>query len=195
MKLIINYDLVERISEAKNGMKLIRILQCAAQKRPVASIGLLSAMVTLTICCPLVFIPLSMKVYSAYDKWNYENKDSEIQKATVDLEQLVRQLYNLNVYTTLELLKKAKVTDQYDEIVYVSIDIKSNTFKYLLKKNSVELPVLKQHKFINVEQTNGMTETLHQIHFVGYKDYELSVGEPEREPYIKRQLKSARMGV
>ena len=174
MKLKINYDLIEKIKESKNGIKLNKIV-----KTRVISFG-----VSLAILSPLYVnfsVEETMIGISSLVFWNvffggldylFEKKIKNLKElsATFDLLQLTNALSKLEVRTTTKLLKEAEVISTNYKIKF---------------KDSDKTPVLKQEKYIEVPLSNGYKETLLQEHNIGSKDYELSVQEPAKEMSLK----------
>ncbi len=174
MKLKINYDLIEKIKESKNGIKLNKIV-----KTRVISFGVSSALLS-----PLYVnssVEETMLGISSLVFWNvffggldylFEKKIKNLKElsATFDLFHLANELSKLDVRTTTELLKEAEVISTNYKIKF---------------KDSDKTPVLKQEKYIEVPLSNGYKETLLQEHNIGSKDYELSVQEPAKKMSLK----------
>jgi len=102
------------------------------------------------------------------------------QEADFNLRLLVSQLHNIEVRTSLELLKDSKLNQAQP--------------KYKIIFNDEDkIPKLKQYKYIDVPLSNGREETILQEHVFGDEDYEISVQSPEKEYEFK--LTKASMGV
>ena len=97
-------------------------------------------------------------------------------KSNIDLQALVNELSNLEVKTSTDLIKEAKINQ---------IDYK---IKY---EDGDKIPRLVQYKYIDVPLSNGYEETLLQEHKYGDKDYELSVNSPVK----KMEFKLAKQGI
>lgn len=97
-------------------------------------------------------------------------------KSDIDLQVLVNELSNLEVKTSTELLKEAKINQ---------IDYK---IKY---EDGDKVPRLVEYKYIDIPLSNGYEETLLQEHKYGDKDYELSVNSPVK----KIEFKLAKQGI
>lgn len=91
--------------------------------------------------------------------------------AEIKLEFLVYELTKLEVDTSRELLMEAEVIQTDYELVF--------------SDDKISVPKLNQKKYISVPLSNGGEETLLQEHFVGFKDYELSVGSPTKKLSFK----------
>lgn len=102
--------------------------------------------------------------------------NQKIEFAENDLRMLSRQLASLHVKTNVPLLKESVVQD--------------TNYKFVLNKHN--FPVLKQDKYILVptydSYGNHDVESLHQEHILGTKDYDISVGEPNKR--LKLSLQS-----
>lgn len=174
MKIKINYDLMEKIKQSKNGIELHRII-----KNKVITFG-----VTLTVLTPLyvtsslrstIISILSSAFYcTVYGGIDYlvakKFKDSKELRANLELSILANELSNLEVRTNAYLLKDAEV-------------IKTN-YKINFRDND-KLPILKEEKYIDVPLCNGYKETLLQEHNIGSKEYEISVKEPTKKMSFK----------
>lgn len=90
------------------------------------------------------------------------------EKAEFELLNLTNKLALLNVNTTPDLLKKAKLVDK----------------QYHFEKENNKLR-LKENKYIDIKVCNGVgkefEETLLQEHYVGSKQYEISVQSPQKK--------------
>ncbi len=190
MKLKINYDLLDKIRQSKNGAKLYKSEVKAMLNEPVfkfVNFNLLAAYVAGFILDKKIGIILTIlgcagicggsalitnKVLKNFSKIREE-------EAVTELQELANRLYNLEVRTTGELLKESKLNDIKHKIVY--------------SDGALKIPKLKQTKEIIVPLTNGYEETILQEHIFGDKDYEISVGELGRKR--KTKLIKAKMGV
>lgn len=172
MKLKINYDLLKKINESTNGLKLQRVLTYIyLPSSPFLVLNLINLIKlfkpeTLNVALILTLLETITQVpFISFGKFISDVFKEPIKnKANKNLNILVSQLYNLEVKTSTELLKEAKL-------------IKTN---YKIKFSDDKLPVLKQKKYINVPLTNGYDKTIMQEHNVGSKNYELSVEEPTK---------------
>lgn len=167
MKIKINYDLMEKIKESKNGVRLDKIV-----KEEVISFG--GSLVILTPLYVIISSKATLLSISSLVLWdalsgglNYyfakKRKNEKELSATKDLFYFTNQLSKLELKTTTELLKESEV-------------IKTN-YKIHFEDDS-KMPKLKQEKYIKIKLCNGYTETLLQEHNVGADDYEISVNEP-----------------
>lgn len=174
MKIKVNYDLIEKIKEAKTGIRLHRIV-----KDKLKVVGL-----TLGITSPfyafsslrsnllnILYVFLLNASFGGLEYFFEKRfKDSIELNATLELICLANDLSNLDVKTTTELLKDS-------EVIQTNYKIKF--------RDSDKLPVLKQEKYIEIPLCNGYTETLLQEHNIGSKNYELSVQEPTKKMRLK----------
>lgn len=168
MKIKVNYDLINKISESKNGLKL--------QKALIFSncIDIPIYVYYLIITGGSIFNFLFVVLLSQIPAMTNAGLISVLveqwvkNKANKNLDIFVNQLYNLEVKTTTELLKESKVIEKNYEINY--------------KDNK---PILIQRKYISVPLCNGYDETLLQEHNVGSRKYELSVQSPIKKHKFK----------
>ncbi len=190
MKFTIDYDVLEQIRQSKNGYRIKRYLTggfCGV------ALGM-SAVVPFWIyfvqngknIIPSVILSgtgggISVILSSKYlQKLNME---SAKQYADFKLRLFVNQLYNIEVRTTAELLKDAKLNRTKYKIVY--------------SDENAKLPKLKQFKYIDIPLSNGYEETILQEHVFGDEDYEISVQSPIKKHQFKLaqfKLTKASMG-
>lgn len=183
LKIHVNYDLMEEIDIANKGLRLQKIADYIL-KLETFNYGMLTCIDFIClpdhkimwgpnfIRCLLGFVGITatmsvlMKPFQANVKL----------KANTKLAKLALDLFELNVYTTYEMLKGAEI-------------VKTN---YKFKLNDKKIPVLKQNKCIKIPVVNGMgkrfEETLYQEHIVGTRSYDLSVKKPDEKVQVKRKL-------
>lgn len=173
-----DFDIMEMIYEAENGQKFSKLArQGLARSAPlyIPTPILLAtsyyffkeefystlSLATLSVI-PIIFASyLLNKIKAPYHKL----------LAEIKLEFLVYELTKLEVDTSRELLKEAEVIQTDYELVF--------------SDDKISVPKLNQKKYISVPLSNGGEETLLQEHFVGFKDYELSVGSPTKKLSFK----------
>lgn len=179
MKLIINYDLLEKIKESKNGIRLEKNMREEFKIQTMLFI-VLFPLVDLTITDEVkwlknIFICSSCFVFKVGLKTFLDKlfKERTELLALAHLIILSSQLNNLNVKTSVELLQ--------DSEVYKT--------EYKLLVNKSKMPVIAQKKYILVPTYDGLgniTDTsILQEHILGSKEYELSVGSPEKKLVLK----------
>lgn len=172
MKIKTNYDLIQRIKESKNGRSLFSCLKPCLLGN---AIGMSVVIPTMTfikkeniisriffITCFCFVSDLAVAKCTQQSTENYTK-----QNANLDLEELLNQLDTIEVKTTLELLKDAKLNQTNYKIIFSDADIKT--------------PRLKQYKYIDVPLSNGYEETILQEHVFGDEEYEISVNEPVKK--------------
>lgn len=181
VKLIIDYDMLEKIRHSKEGIKASESFMTSLKAFKeihmfnlcMTVFNIFSSVITkdnkhfyiIPIILEISIYSLSYNLCKNYAK---RNKNNYKNIATFDLDILVNQLYNLEVKTTTELLKESKVIEKNYEINY--------------KDNK---PILIQRKYISVPLCNGYDETLLQEHNVGSRKYELSVQSPIKKYKFK----------
>lgn len=184
MKFVVNYDVLKKIYQSKNGYGIERYL-----------IGGLCGVATgMSLCIPswinsvqngeniIPNVILSgtggvITVILASKYFQKLNMESAKQVADFQLRLFVNQLHNIEVRTSLELLKDAKLNQ--------------TNYKRVYSDNDIKIPKLMQIKEITVPLTNGYEETILQEHIFGDKDYKISVGELGKKRETK--LVKARM--
>lgn len=165
MKININYELFEKIDEAKNGFNVHRVGKKFAITNTLMS--LLSIMLTpndpeqikgnILYCfsvTSLQFIGMEL----AMSRMQKEN-------AIDTLKDLSSKLMDLDVHTNNELL------------------LESKAYETIYKVNFADgiIPKIIQNKYIIVPTRNEGEASLLQEHIIGTKKYALSVGEPEKQ--------------
>lgn len=183
MKFVVDYDILRKIDQSKNGDFKLPLISClcggaigmlmnvnswiesAIQGKNIVPNVIFSVAV---VCITSPFVAKSLQMF---------NIESVKQKADFKLEDLVNQLYKLDVRTNLELLKNSKLNQTKYKIVYSDGDMK--------------LPKLKQFKAIIIPLTNGYEETVLQEHLFGDEDYKISVGKIDKKRknvFVKRRI-------
>lgn len=170
MKIEINYDLLDKIREAKTGFSLNRTVRYVIPRTIAASAGY--ATLTLINNEPiekaLSGIPIFLFLYGApclitngllSKRW----KDLSIK----ELRLLSYMLKDINISTSYELL----------------LDSESYKTEYKLKFSESKTPYIKQDKYINIPVYNDgeiKEVSLVQEHVIGSKSYSLSYGSPSK---------------
>lgn len=187
MKFIIDYDVLEKIRQSKKGYRITRYLiggLCGFAIGMSLSVPswVYSAQNGENII-PRVILSSTGGVITAILTSKYlqkYNMEPAKQDADFKLRLFVNQLHNIEVRTSLELLKEAKLNQ-------------APKYKIVFSDGNVKMPKLKQYKYIDVPLSNGYEETVLQEHVFGDKDYEISVQSPENK--YEFRLARASMGV
>lgn len=180
MKIQINYDLLERIKDSKNGMRLDRyipkwisigsiltIASCVMSNSvdpasPLAPICIMNSESWVTF--GIILSGAACRDMSPnlvlYNKIEEESLN--------DLDLLISELNNIEVKTSLDLIKGSKLYKT----------------KYKIKFTDNK-PMLMQEKYITVPLSNGYEESLLQEHKILSKNYELSVVSPVKRMKLK----------
>lgn len=176
MKLIIDYDMLEKIRHSKEGIKASESFMTSLKAfKEIHMFNL--CMTVFNIFSSVIIkdnkhfyiIPIILEIsfyslaYNLCKNYAKRNKDNYKNIATFDLDMLVNQLHNLEVNTTTELLKKSKLLKKESKIKF--IDSK---------------PIIFEKKYIDIPLTNGYNETILQEHKIGSKKWEISVQEPTK---------------
>lgn len=174
MKIEINYDLIDRIAEAKKGFSLKR---CA--KRPIfltsiatGSFSMVGAITGDSIYHTASWIISAASFYTFQSVLMAMLLRKEMKKcAEKDLRKLVAELRNSTVKTDEEA-----ILDSY----------KYET-QYKIKADDSFLPKIEEKKYIKVpiqdEYWGNKEMPIVQEHIVGSSDYTISIGTPEQKVY------------
>ena len=179
MKLIVNYDLLNKIKESKTGMNLqkniineLRIQSFALSLGCVIDLLILGKPYVFNnlLFCGMYFIPGFVMLNIIDKAFQVNNK----RRANMELTLLSARLNNnLKINTNLDLIKESGVYKT----------------EYKIIKNKDNIPVIKQDKYIMIPTYNGMgdiTETsVLQEHNLGSKEYILSIGSPNKVLKLK----------
>ena len=177
MKIRINYDLLEKIEEAKKGFSL---------KRDIKTIGTTSFFNIVPTFTIAIFEPIALKiilvripfVISFHTMFrgviNLLIGDINKKEANTTLDNLAITLQSLNINTNRELL------------------LNSYKYKttYKLQKTQKAIPCIKREKYIMVP-TNDIYEeeaSLLEEHIMGTRKYDLSKGEPQKVLKLAKQF-------
>ena len=170
MKIIINYELKDKIQEAKTGFSLKKYKHKLGFYLGIVGLARFSAVAIGGMPIEealegMIFPTIYGSSYFGLHDW----VDSKFKKerSEQELRELSQRLRDIFVETDSELLK--------DSYAYHT-EYKLNSEKFP--------PKLEEHKYIMVPVHNdwGNNErSLHQEHFIGTRDYALSYGEPEKE--------------
>lgn len=174
MKLRINYDLVDKVSEAKQGYSLKRCV-----KRVIGMTAVSGSMSTLNNLVAqndprelLVIYPIHMSIHTAYTIMFSYGCSSIIKSLAVDhLEKLTRDLGSICVRTDYESL----------------LNTYTYKTKYRLNTDS-KLPRVEQKRYMKIpvkdEYFGDREIPLLQEHIIGSRNYDLSIGEPEEKKVL-----------
>jgi len=184
MKLIINYDVVERIYTANNGIPLKDLLKQAIPiQSSVFAINCIIDFITFdgkieVLQNSLLFISGLAGVTTAAYMFK-KTKEEEIKNdACSDLRILANKLNNLKINTDADLLKKAQVSET----------------KYRMVLNKQKRPTIQQDKYISIPtydwQGNIKETSILQEHTIGSNEYILSIGSPQKS--LKLSLANSR---
>ncbi len=180
MKLHINYDFFEAVRDVREVFGPITIVRNNKFTFffTIPSFAILFSTIWFDSNSFFFTTALHSSIFLLYDYIdNYKfKKDNHIEfdeytyYSAIKLVELARQLEEINVKTKAEFLLDAEL---YDE-------------KHRLMFNEDKVPVIKHDKYImipgyNSFNGNEMDISLLQEHIIGTKDYELSVGEPEKK--------------
>lgn len=184
MKIKVNYELMQKIDMANKGFSLnwslINNSKCFGEGLLLLCLidGIFSSEHKLDVLnnLPIAIIGSSIVGLIEVIFIKFFRKNG-MKIAENDLKMLASQLSNLNVKTNVPMLKESIVQD--------------TNYKFVLNKHN--FPVLKQDKYILVptydRYGNDGVESLHQEHILGTKDYDISVGSPNKR--LKLSLSSS----
>lgn len=176
MKIIINYDLIDKIKEAKTGISLIKSTKRVLLKSTFAE--MFAIMLSLFSSNPIDTISKNgLRYFSFYLAlyWLFEVVDIKRNKIETleEIKRLAIQLSDLNISTSQELLMDSYVYEKEHKIIN--------------KEDSI-LPKIHQKKYIMVPvYDDGEIKeiSLVQEHIIGSKYYVISYGEPTKQKVFK----------
>ena len=180
MKIIINYELMDKIQEAKTGFSLKKYKHKLGFYLGIVGLARFSAVAIGGMPIEealegMIFPTIYGSSYFGLHDW----VDSKFKKerSEQELRELSQRLRDIFVETDSELLKE------------------SFAYKTEYKINSEKFPPkLEEHKYLMIPVNNawGNSEiSLHQEHVKGTKDYDLSYGEPEKQKVYSLGTKKA----
>lgn len=169
MKIIVNYDLLEKVFESKHDISLVKNTKMVTGWTLLASGAIL---------IPSMFVPNSLEFAELIKKTpiviifnsicficGYSCLDiifNRRKKAIYELKNLSRKLKSLNIDTTNELLQQAyKYKTEYE-----------------LSTEEGVIPRLVQKKYINIPTLEDEEISISQEHTIGTRQYTLSKGKP-----------------
>ena len=174
MKLAINYDLMDRICDARepyNTLKIVRNHKNEWIRQRIPILILLNIFLKPSVLAT-VFVVVTQNgidILSGTMVHKINNEDYYALRAEEDLKKLVLQLQSSFVDTDYDLLLKSE----------------ESLRKYKIKINEKKFPCLLEEKYILVPtktQTDDVIETsLLQEHIVGSKQWTLSLGSPTKQ--------------
>lgn len=170
MKIEINYDLFDKIREAKTGFALNRNARHIIPRTLAASAGYAtiklfnnSSIVESLYGIPIFLLLYTTPVLIANAMLAKRLKNSSIK----ELKQLSYMLKDINIITSYELL----------------LDSENYKIEYSVEFNESKIPYIKQDKYINVPVYNDgeiKEVSLVQEHIIGSESYSLSYGSPSK---------------
>lgn len=167
MKILLNYDLIDKIKVAQTGIKFKEISKSVATNMILYTpLTFLFNQITNTPEDNLPDLLFGIGIYTALNSAKelalFKNNMKE---AESDLIRLVSCLDQINVSTTYDqLLESQKYKTEYK----------------LLEKNDEAIRKLQQNKYILIPTKNDEEVSILQEHVIGTKDYSLSIGAPQK---------------
>ena len=169
MRIIINYDLMDRISEAKQGYSIERCNKDA--------IGLTAIVNLVAVACHMpveyltITLPAGVGLTWISKKYSSLALD-EMDDALDDLDYLSSDLEEIHVHTNRDLLLESEVYKK-------EYKFKSGKYKmpYVLEKKYISVPTIKKNKEVS----------LLQEHILGNKEYFISKGRISDEKSLVRR--------
>lgn len=170
MKIAINYDLVDKAIEAKDGFSLKKYSKAIGMCMTLVS-PMLIADATIGHKTPLEMIARTGGIFAYYCFYFWLSQKARTgltkERAENDLRQLSYKLKDIFVDTSAELLQ----------------DTHCYKTEYSIKFDKA-LPQIEQRKYLSVpvySDWGNNTRHLVQEHMVGSKEYALSHGEPKEQ--------------
>lgn len=182
MKIVINYDVIDKISEAKKGFSLKRCVKRTAALASISSmIGIPDNLVSGDITPELWIELLSyVLIHSAYTgAYVYAFSGLTKENAQRSLHSLVNELRSKCIKTDDEsFLDTYKYKTEYD-----------------VKFSSIA-PIIEQKKYLKIpvkdEYFGDKEISVVQEHTIGTRQYTLSLGEPNKEKVYSLRLNTMR---
>jgi len=175
MKIQVNYDLIDRIRDAKTGFDLQYNFY-----KPLKYTAVVSALrLSTIIVVPKTMEELLSEIIGIFGLYTLITTTTSLvclpfsrKRAIESLKLLSSRLKDINVNTNHELL------------------LKSYNYKteYKVKFNDYLLPYIEQNKYINIPTLENGEEketSLLQEHIIGSKEYALSYGSPKEKKVLK----------
>lgn len=180
MKIIINYDLMDKIAEAKHGYSLNRCVKRTLGMLSISSlVGVPDNLISGNIS-PDLWIELSAYItchtsFTVSLAWAFKNMTQE--SAQKMLGHLVSELRNNYIKTDEEAILEAhKYKTEYD-VSFPSV-----------------VPIVEQRKYLSIpvrdEYFGDKEISLVQEHIVGTREYALSLGEPKEQKVYSLKMKT-----
>ena len=180
MKIVINYDLMDKIAEAKQGYSLKRCVKRTLGFMAFSSaIGIPDNLISGNIS-PDLWIELSAYLachtsFTVALAWTFKNMSQEVARRT--LKSLVSELRNHCIKCDEDSI----------------LDSKSYKTEYDFSFAS-SLPIIEQRKYLNVpvrdEYFGDKEVSLVQEHIIGSREYTLSLGEPKEQKVYSLKMKT-----
>ena len=175
MKIVINYDLLSKISEAKSGFALDKSIKDILKCSLMVEVIFIPAYIAKNYSFREVMVETS-KTLAFQSFWcmiiDLLFSKFEKQIALEQLKKLSMELKNININTNYELLLKSY----------------KGQINYKLEKNNSFIPKIKQEKYIIVPvNENGEEKEISvlQEHVVGSRNYVLSRGTCLKQKSLK----------
>lgn len=181
MKLVVNYDLLDKVCEAKKGISLNKITKKVGTLMGIATPVLSIDNIVGSEPLSEFFGGIAFTLFyygSYYYLLGRVTADSTKAAAECELSNLSRQLKDIFVDTDPELLKES-----YGYKTEYAFNFKDST-----------LPKLEQRKYVIVpvhSDWENNTRSLVQEHVIGSREYTLSHGEPKEKVLTLGQKKFA----
>lgn len=174
MKLVINYDLMEKIQQAKEEFGISVVLKKNLKKVSgwfgvYTTINLATGQpIDKAIANAAITASMVLLMFSTTDLVKYRILgDFDRRKAINDLARLSRQLGQVNISTSVDLLLESEESSR----------------EYKIEINDRKIPCILQEKYILVPtySNDQIKETsILQEHIIGSKQYVLSIGSPTK---------------
>ena len=171
MKIVMNYDLVDKAREAKTGFSLNRVGKKMALAStialPVLSINNITGTEgTAEFLGDILFCALYYGSY--FSLMEKVSANMNMPRAEQELRNLSVKLGDIFVDTDEELLK----------------EVKAYKTTYSINTSDAGFPIVEQKKYITVpvhSDWDNNTRSLVQEHIIGTREYSLAHGEPEKQ--------------
>lgn len=174
MKIILDYDLMDKVRAANGIINLKKILLTELKKHALAFLGasiletFYEEKSSFSFKIIAISILFSVKVLIDITLIEQTHKDLNIHAADLDIIKLSLQLYDYSLKTTPELLKEAELMQTV----------------YNIKFNEKYFPIIEQKKYILIPTYDSLGNlketTLLQEHELNSNTWVLSLGSPSK---------------
>ena len=176
LKIIINYDLLEKIQEAKHGLALVKTSKRVLLKATITE--MVYMLLTLFENQPIETLSESfVRVFCWYLFFHFLLETTDVKqnktKALEEIKKLAIQLNDLNICTEQKLLMDSYIYEKEYELE----NEEDSILPKICQKKYIMVPVYDDGEINEV--------SLLQEHIIGTKSYVISYGKPNKQKVFK----------